>query len=697
MLTKGMLLYALIGLNLSLLGAFIFKQLFKKSSLVILEEKLRQKHGTNFDEIYPTFSFLKDESVSVSFRHVKDRKNEKLQRCITPNSTGVKEKIIAMKACLQLFKEVVPNPKSENLKLIKNVPGMVARFGEASVVSSSYPFAEVDWKKLYQTTFKSANLLHKVGFYKRKLKPKHYDYFPDKEPDFNEPHLGIVNVNDYCNVHDLLILNDSDLALKKKYFITDYHQFSFVRMFVMNKIGQDLMPKIGKNMSKLNYLQKLDPFDLRANMFFFKKPSVHYHHKIGEHFTCFGQSYNHIPGHGGAIRKDMLNKASQEWMSLFESYPNCKNQLDFFLDGYRLHIQNECKAFFKVLKSSEYNLKKRQLSPIQFIIKVGYGVHRGAGVQLLNELLEKEIIAQYEDGAKCGVITDNVVAQKYIDDPILYEGHKFDFRIYMMISSVNPLKIYYHDGFLRLSLFKYFKNSTIIASQITNTELSKNFIKNLDAENKTHNGKTPEELREFQMKTLDEISEYLYNNGKVKSKKWADEYLRKQFQTAFISIGKMLQKNLYKSSDVYEMFGVDFLMDSDFKLYVLEVNASPMIIGTNKRKMDLMDKMMRDFFNITFAQQFSRTSSGIEYLKTNKDKIINANSATELKTIQEEFNKLYVNVVKDEYKHMLENNSWKMVYDDSLSMPEKYFGMITDDCAAIVENATKKESEKNKK
>ena len=39
----------------------------------------------------------------------------------------------------------------------------------------------------------------------------------------------------------------------------------------------------------------------------------------------------------------------------------------------------------------------------------------------------------------------------------------------MLVSSVNPLRVYYHDGFLRVSLKKYDKFSTIPGVHITNT------------------------------------------------------------------------------------------------------------------------------------------------------------------------------------------------------------------------------------
>lgn len=56
-------------------------------------------------------------------------------------------------------------------------------------------------------------------------------------------------------------------------------------------------------------------------------------------------------------------------------------------------------------------------------------------------------------------------------------GRKFDFRIYMMVASTKPLIMFYHDGFLRISLLKYEKNSQKRQVHFTNTHLSKEIFK----------------------------------------------------------------------------------------------------------------------------------------------------------------------------------------------------------------------------
>jgi len=47
---------------------------------------------------------------------------------------------------------------------------------------------------------------------------------------------------------------------------------------------------------------------------------------------------------------------------------------------------------------------------------------------------------------------EHLVAQKYIADPFLLDGLKFDLRIYVLLAGVRPLRIFmYNEGLVRLA------------------------------------------------------------------------------------------------------------------------------------------------------------------------------------------------------------------------------------------------------
>lgn len=73
----------------------------------------------------------------------------------------------------------------------------------------------------------------------------------------------------------------------------------------------------------------------------------------------------------------------------------------------------------------------------QYIRKVAAGSHRGFGVEIVDKEEEAHLRELYKNGSKCGVEGTNYLIQKYITNPLLLDGHKFDFRVYLYIASLD--------------------------------------------------------------------------------------------------------------------------------------------------------------------------------------------------------------------------------------------------------------------
>lgn len=103
------------------------------------------------------------------------------------------------------------------------------------------------------------------------------------------------------------------------------------------------------------------------------------------------------------------------------------------------HIAGEMADF-----RAQFDNQGNSLGNKIYIIKPDTGC-QGRGIFLTRTF---DLVPQHE----------NVVAQLYIKKPLLLDGFKFDLRIYCLVSSVKPLRMYlFHDGLVRMCTEEYVK------------------------------------------------------------------------------------------------------------------------------------------------------------------------------------------------------------------------------------------------
>ena len=92
---------------------------------------------------------------------------------------------------------------------------------------------------------------------------------------------------------------------------------------------------------------------------------------------------------------------------------------------------------------------------------------QGKGIFLFNKLNQ---VSQWENYS-----AEPYIVQRYINDPLLIGGKKFDIRLYALVTSYSPLTIYfYRGGFARFTHRRY-DQTKIQNSQIhlTNVAIQK--------------------------------------------------------------------------------------------------------------------------------------------------------------------------------------------------------------------------------
>ncbi|KAL5281209.1 TTLL4.2 family protein [Megaselia abdita] len=257
------------------------------------------------------------------------------------------------------------------------------------------------------------------------------------------------------------------------------------------------------------------------------------------------QKINHLPGSFKIGRKDSCWKNLQKQMSR-----HGKNEFGFMPKTYILPQDlTTLRKYWP--KYSQKNFK--------WIIKPPASA-RGTGIKVVNRWAQ---IPKRKP----------IIVQKYIERPLLINGSKFDLRLYVLVTSINPLRVYmYHNGLVRFASVKYSsKNDTLNdrCMHLTNYSINKfssNYSKNEDV-NACHGHKW----------TLKSLWTYLESRHVDTSRLWGAmrNLVLKTILAGENSIYNMIKLNVESKYSTFELFGFDVLLDSDLVPWLLEVNISP--------------------------------------------------------------------------------------------------------------------------
>lgn len=85
------------------------------------------------------------------------------------------------------------------------------------------------------------------------------------------------------------------------------------------------------------------------------------------------------------------------------------------------------------------------------------GKSQGAGIFLINKLSKlKKWSRESRTVFNPNLVKESYVISRYIDNPLLMGGRKFDLRLYVLVTSFRPLKVYlFKHGFCRFCTVKY--------------------------------------------------------------------------------------------------------------------------------------------------------------------------------------------------------------------------------------------------
>nr|KAF6410717.1 hypothetical protein HJG63_009161 [Rousettus aegyptiacus] len=189
---------------------------------------------------------------------------------------------------------------------------------------------------------------------------------------------------------------------------------------------------------------------------------------------------------------------------------------------------------------------------------------------------------------------EHMICQQYISKPFLIDGFKFDMRIYVLITSCDPLRIFmYEEGLARFATMPYmepmYNNLDDVCMHLTNYAINK------------HNENFVRDDATGSKRKLSTLNAWLQEHSYDPREMWggiediiiktiisAHSVLRHNYRTCFPQ---------YLSGGTcacFEILGFDILLDHKLKPWLLEVNHSPSFTTDSRLDREVKDALLCD-------------------------------------------------------------------------------------------------------
>ena len=201
-------------------------------------------------------------------------------------------------------------------------------------------------------------------------------------------------------------------------------------------------------------------------------------------------------------------------------------------------------------------------------------------------------------------ISDKSIITKYISNPHLINDLKYDFRLYVLITGLNPLKLYlYKEGIIRFATEEYSLDINKIDESFI---FLTNVYTNEKNENKYKKPKNPD-TEEGSKWSLKAYKNYCLKNGINFDEIWEqiiDISIKSAISFRDTILSRIKQIGL-KDKNYFKLLGYDFLLDSNQKVHLLEINSRPSLLMGDIIDLKLKPQLVADVLNIVGIAIFS--------------------------------------------------------------------------------------------
>ena len=308
------------------------------------------------------------------------------------------------------------------------------------------------------------------------------------------------------------------------------------------------------------------------------------------------QLINHFSNHYELTRKDALVKNIKRYRRDLEREGNPLAEKS--PEGRYLYLDFIPTTF---ILPADYNMfvEEYRKNPNSTWIMKPCGKSQGAGIFLINKLSKlKKWSRESRTVFNPNLTKETYVISRYIDNPLLMGGKKFDMRLYVLVTSFRPLKVYlFKLGFCRFCTVRYddsVREMDNLYVHLTNVAIQKHG----GDYNNIHGGKL----------TVENLKLYLeMSRGKIASDKLFNE-----INWLIVHSLKAVAPVMVSDRHCYECYGYDIIIDNNLKPWLIEVNASPSLSSTTVADRILKYRLINDVMNIVLPPD------GVPDIKWNK-------------------------------------------------------------------------------
>ena len=215
---------------------------------------------------------------------------------------------------------------------------------------------------------------------------------------------------------------------------------------------------------------------------------------------------------------------------------------------------------------------------------------RGRGISCIDQL--NDILSNIK-------LHNRTVIQKYIENPLVIKGRKFDMRQWVLVTNFNPLTAYLFDTpYIRFGAEDFhlddFKN---IFSQLTGNSIAK------------HSEKFENSEIEGDMWEIAQFREYLQKReGKDV---WPE--IQQKIKKIVIYALHCAKHKIMKRKNAFEILGFDIMIDDLLNVYLIEINLSPDWTYSTKVTEKLIKIASEDIIKIVIDKDENNNSFKLIY------------------------------------------------------------------------------------